>query len=213
MKNHVAVSAIVVLVVAVVLGSVATAQGSDDSRSVVPSSGAVNLAGSDSQPTGAPEVVIPEKYRATEGVSADAVAPVPVVTLYFTPQDENTSTTVIFVYNTGAAAATVGLRTYGITGASVINTSFSVPAGGLVRICADTVSTIAGTWQDVLLVNFTTNSTYGRMTLPPGVKAEAYVVWNDAGTFDPLKVSPTLPIRFSTDQGSVFLPAALRAAP
>jgi hypothetical protein len=47
---------------------------------------------------------------------------------------------------------------------------------------------------------------YAKMTLPPGVHAEAYVVWNGGIEYDPLQIVPTLPIRFSTDPPTVFLP-------
>ena len=202
----------VLFVVACVLGNAAAAQGPNDIRLLGSPSVSVPQAGSDSQPVGAPEVVIPEDFRPAAASSPDAPAAVPVATIYFTPQDENTSTTVIFLFNTGTTAATVGLQAFSLTGGTVVNTSVSVPAKRLVRICADEVSTISATWQDVVLVNFTTTSAYAKMTLPQGVKAEAYVVWNDSSAFDPLKVSPTLPIRFSSDPATTFLPTTMRSS-
>jgi hypothetical protein len=56
-------------------------------------------------------------------------------------------------------------------------------------------------------VNFTTFSAYAKMTLPAGVKADGYVAWDLTGTYDPLTSTQTLPLRFSTDPASVFLPA------
>ena len=44
------------------------------------------------------------------------------------------------------------------------------------------------------------------MTVPTGVKAEGFVTWNSTGVYDPLVVSQTLPLRFSTDPATVFLP-------
>lgn len=164
--------------------------------------------GSDSNPTDSPEVSIPEQYQPDDGNDANAVTDI-AATLYFTPQDENTSTTVLFLYNTGTVSATVGLETYQNDGTPFINTSVEVPAGGLVRICADTVSTIASSWSEAVLVNFTTFSTYAKMTLPAGVKAEAYVAWNGGSTYDPLAAVPTLPIRFSIDPPTVFLPTVV----
>jgi hypothetical protein len=132
--------------------------------------------------------------------------PVRSATLYFTPQDENTSATVLFLYNTSDAAKTVGLQTFQLNGSKHIDTSISVPAHGLVRICSDTVSTVSATWGDVVLVNFTTYSTYAKLTLPAGVKAEGYVVWNDSSVYDPLQVAHTLELGFIPDPLSAGLP-------
>jgi hypothetical protein len=80
----------------------------------------------------------------------------------------------------------------------------------LVRICADTVSTISSTWQDVVLVNMTTASTYGKLTLPSYVKAEAYIAWDTSGVFDPLESVPTLSIRFSSDPNTILMPVIIK---
>jgi hypothetical protein len=217
MKKRVATFSIVVavLIVVLALGSWVLAQ-SDDSRPTGERSEsaqpAATLSGGDSQPAGPPEVIIPARYQPradTSGIEANGST----ATVYFTPQDENTSTTVIFLYNTGDTAATVGLQTFTLNGSPYIDTSILVPAHELVRICGDTVNTISATWQDVVYVNFTTFSTYGKMTLPSGVKAEAYVVWNGTSEYDPLQVVPTLNIRFSTDPATIFLPAIPRSYP
>mgnify|MGYP000965431942 FL=1 len=44
------------------------------------------------------------------------------------------------------------------------------------------------------------------MSVPAGVKAEGFVAWDPTGIYDPLVVSQTLPLRFSTDPATVFLP-------
>jgi peptidoglycan hydrolase-like protein with peptidoglycan-binding domain len=193
------------LALAVLLGSLVLAQEGTDSGPAPDGSQVEQgpaLSNDDSDPAGEPEVFIPEAYRAVAPADSHNAT-----SFYFTPQDENTSTTVIFLYNTGSVTATVGLQTYRLDGSLYISTTMSVPPAGLLRIAADTVSTVAGSWQDVALVNFTTSSAYGKISAPTGVKAEAYVVWNDASTYDPLQVAPTLPIRFSTDPAAVFLPS------
>ncbi len=150
---------------------------------------------SDSNPSLEPQVIIPKPF--TGGIQAKSSES---LTVYFTPQDENTSTTVLFLYNTGSDEAVVNLQTYQTTGALFIDTDITVPSLNLVRICADTVSTIAGSWQDALLVNFTTLSSFAKMILPKGVKIDGYVVWNDAATYDPLKLAHTLPLMFTTEK-------------
>ena len=56
-------------------------------------------------------------------------------------------------------------------------------------------------------MNFTTFSAYAKMTVPAGVKADGYVAWDTVGFYDPLSNTLTLPLRFSTDPASVFLPS------
>jgi hypothetical protein len=130
--------------------------------------------------------------------------------VYFTPQDENTSTTILFLYNTNDVTSTVGLQTFYVNGSLTISTTVAVPPLGLVRICADSVSTVSASWANSILVNFTTFSAYAKMTVPAGVKAEGYVAWDSTGVYDPLVVSQTLPLRFSTDPATVFLPSVQR---
>ena len=161
--------------------------------------------GDDSNPESLPEVQIPDRYSPDRIAAPNGVAEAQV---YFTPQDENTSTTVLFLYNTSSVTATVGVDTFQLDGTAFLSTAVAVPPASLVRICADSVSTVSGSWQDVVLINFTTFSTYARMTLPAGVKAEGFVVWNNSGTYDPLQVAPTLPLRFSIDPPTVFLPTS-----
>ena len=134
----------------------------------------------------------------------------PSTTVYFTPQDENTSTTVLFLYSANPTTSTVGLQTFYINGSLTISTTVAVPPMGLVRICADTVSTPSASWANTILVNFTTFSAYAKMTVPSGVKADGYVAWDTLGFYDPLSATQVLPLRFSTDPASVFLPSLQR---
>ncbi len=171
-----------------------------------------DLADNDSNPTRKPEVTLPAQYQPTARDLATAATTANTL-VYFTPQDENTSTTVLFLYNTNATTATVGLQTFYINGSLTLSTTVAVPPLGLVRICADTVSTIAASWANYVLINFTTFSAYAKMSVPAGVKAEGFVGWNPTGIYDPLVVSNTLPLRFSTDPATVFLPTLQNTAP
>ncbi|MHC1741564.1 MAG: hypothetical protein AB9873_00870 [Syntrophobacteraceae bacterium] len=158
--------------------------------------------GTDSNPVGPPQITIPGMYQPVlkERLTAAAVRGTPV---YFTPQDENTSATVLFVYNTGTAAATVGLQSFDLDGSIVIDTTFSVPSKGLVRICSDIVITTALSWQAAVVVDFRTTSTYAKLTLPRGVKAEGYIVYSIANTYDPLTDASIIPLRFSVNTNTV----------
>ena len=206
MKTIRSIFMVSLLLLSVFLVTLVYAQGSTDSQpdgATAEPDARVAAPGSDSNPDGTPEVLIPDHLQ-------PAVAPAgtngPEAVIYFTPQDESTSTTILFIYNTGTLTATVGIETFQLDGSPYINTNVMVPPQYLVRIAADTVSTVSNSWEDAVLINFTTFSTYGRLTLPESVKAEGYVVWNDAGTYDPLQVAPTLPLRFSTDPATIFLP-------
>ena len=188
---------------ALTISALAFAQGSAEKPPTA--SAAPITQGDDSNPIGKPEVVIPAAYRPSAADVAQAQTG-PVTTVYFTPEDENTSTTVLFLYNTNAATATVDLQTFYINGSLTISTSVAIPPLGLIRICADTVTTVSASWANTVLVNFTTFSAYAKMTVPMGVKAEGYVAWDIAGFYDPLSSTQTLPLRFSTDPATVFLP-------
>jgi hypothetical protein len=209
MKSHTLFRTLIVIgITALALVSLALAQSASARQSDAPTA----ITDSDSNPTHKPEVVMPDQYRPTvrDLANAAAASSTPV---YFTPQDENTSTTVLFLYNTNATTSTVGLQTFYVNGSLTISTTIAVPPLGLVRICADSVSTVSASWANAILVNFTTFSAYARMTVPAGVKAEGFVAWNSTGIYDPLVVSQTLPLRFSTDPATVFLPALQNTAP
>jgi hypothetical protein len=152
--------------------------------------------GDDSKPVVTPEVYIPAAYTAVSPVRKGRGKR--VKTVHFTPQDENTSVTVLLLYNVGKKPANVGIETYQSDGSVFTSAEVAVPASGLVRIATDPVETVSATWQDTVVINFTTFSTYAKMTLPRGVRAEGFVVWNGGATYDPLQVAPTLPLRFTT---------------
>jgi hypothetical protein len=202
MKPHTLFRTLIAIgVAALALVSLALAQSASARQPDAPAA-AID---SDSNPTRKPEVVVPDQYRPTARDLAAAAATASTI-VYFTPQDENTSTTVLFLYNTNTTTSTVGLQTFYLNGSLTISTTVAVPPLGLVRICADSVSTVAASWANTVLVNFTTFSAYAKMTVPGGVKAEGYVAWDSTGVYDPLVVSQTLPLRFSTDPATVFLP-------
>src|SRR5216684_8884327 len=67
--------------------------------------------GTDSNPVGTPEVVIPPQFQPTRAEMASAASS-PSTTVYFTPQDENTSTTILFLYSADPTTSTVGLQTF-----------------------------------------------------------------------------------------------------
>jgi hypothetical protein len=152
----------------------------------------------DSSPNARPEAFIPPAYQLTP--SADAGGEMSItanVTKTFMPQDENTSCTVMFIYNPTSSNATIKILGYSLTDVLQLNTSFVIPKKTMLRICSDTVTSVSATWQNVLVINFTTFVTHAKITYPNTCKITAYVAWNDTGIYDPLETGvPTLPLNF-----------------
>ena len=163
-------------------------------------SGAPDM-GTDSNPVGPPGLVV----SGNEALLAPTAPRVTGTPIYFTPQDENTSATILFLYNTNSVDKTVGLQSFFTNGSLTINTTIIVPAHGLVRVCSDTVNTISASWQHTVLINFTTFSAYAILTLPNGVKVDGYVAYvpSPPGTYDPLAPTQMLPLRFSVRSATV----------
>lgn len=158
--------------------------------------------GTDSNPVGEPEINIPYSLQPQE-FAAEAAGDTVV---YFVPQDENTSTTILFFYNTTGDALNVDITTYQMNGVEYLSTTIPIPAHGMVRVCGDDVVTSSETWQDVVLVNFTTFSAYGELIIPDGVEVDGYIAWNGGYFYDPLQSVPTLPLRLSTDLYAIYFP-------
>jgi hypothetical protein len=166
--------------------------------------------GSDTDPNTVPEVVIPEKYRLPAGESAPQLAN---ATIYFATQDNNYNTTVIFLYNTTNSSGIVTIAGFRLDGTQSLSTSVVVPAKNLVRICADTILNPPTSWLDTILVNLKDDTAYAKLGVPAGLKVDAFVVWDGVEGYDPNVGAYTVPVRFSSDPATVFMPAALRDYP
>jgi len=133
------------------------------------------------------------------------------VLVYFTPQDNNGTATVIFLYNTSTMTATVNLKTYHANNLLTLNTDIPVAAGTVVRLISDSLTTAAPppSWiaPNSIVTNFTDSTVYGALSLPPGVKLDGYVVFNGStGIVDPNNDQGAVPLRFSADPITLLLP-------
>lgn len=159
------------------------------------------------------EAIIPEEFQPDPG----AVVGGGVSTVYFSPQDSNSTNTVLFLYNTSQAVANVDIQGFGFAGESTLSQTVGVPAEGALRISADTLVISPEpppSWLDnVAYVNFADNTAYATLQLPAGVRAEGWVVWNGMETFDPRADVERVPLRFSVDPPTVFLPLIPQNAP
>ena len=112
-------------------------------------------------------------------------------TVYFTPQDENTSTTLLNFFNTSNVDTSVVLQTFSLTGAATVNTT--IPCRPTISCaCADPVSTISRVLlrRDARQLHHLQR--VRKADRPCGVLYDGYVAWNTSGQFDPLVMTQTM---------------------
>ena len=139
--------------------------------------------------------------------------PVPGETLvYFVPTDNDATATVLFLYNTDSVAHTVALRGYSYNGTLVYSLNINVAATSFLRLASDSiVSAPPPSWATPapVITNFTDFTYYASLSLPKGVKVEGYTLYNPGtGVVDPRQDQGAVPLRFSTDPATLFLPTA-----
>ena len=155
---------------------------------------------------------LPPANLLTEGVSASALpTPIPGETLvYFVPSDSDATATVLYLYNTDATAHTVALRGFSYNGVLVYSLNINIEATSFLRLSSDSIAAAPPpSWATPapVIANFTDFTYLASLSLPKGVKAEGYVLFNPGtGTVDPRKDQGAIPLRFSTDPASLFLP-------
>ena len=153
------------------------------------------------------------------GLSGDAQAPgvlptqIPGETLvYFVPSDNDATGTVLTLYNTDSVAHVVALRGFNYDGAMVYAQNINIGATSLLRLISNSVAAAPPpSWATPAPVttNFTDFVYFASMSLPKGVKVEGYIIFNPGtGTVNPRADQGAIPLRFSTDPASVFLPMA-----
>ena len=141
--------------------------------------------------------------------------PIPGETLvYFVPTDNDATATVLYLYNTDSVDHTVALRGFNYDGAIVYAQNITVPASSFRRLVSDSVAAAPPpSWATPapITTNFTDFVYFASLSLPRGVKAEGYVLFNPGtGTIDPRQDQGAIPLRFSTDPSTVFLPTVQR---
>jgi hypothetical protein len=146
--------------------------------------------------------------------NANLPTPIPGETLvYFTTSDSDATGTVLVLLNTDTVQHTVALRGYTYSGVLGYSLNVIVNAGSFVRLSSDSISAAPPpSWATPapLITNFTDFTYFASLSLPKGVKVEGYTIFNPGtGTVDPRADQGAIPIRFSTDPATVFLPAAL----
>jgi hypothetical protein len=141
--------------------------------------------------------------------------PIPGETLvYFVPTDNDATGTVLYLYNSDSVDHVVALRGFNYDGAMVYAQNITVPASSFRRLVSDSVAAAPPpSWATPapITTNFTDFVYFASLSLPKGVKAEGYALFNPGtGTVDPRKDQGAIPLRFSTDPATVFLPTVTR---
>jgi hypothetical protein len=131
--------------------------------------------------------------------------------VYFLPTDNDASATVIFLYNTDSIDHTVALRGYSYSGILVYSLNINVPATSILRLASDSIAAAPPpSWATPapLITNFTDFTYLASLSLPKGVKAEGYTLFNPGtGVVGPRLDQGAIPLRFSSDPASIFLPS------
>jgi hypothetical protein len=147
------------------------------------------------------------------GIHPEFLLPTPIpgeTLVYFAPTDNDATATVLFLYNTDTVAHVVALRGFNYNGAMVYSQNISVGASSFLRLVSDSVvSAPPPSWATPapITTNFTDFVYFASLSLPKGVKVEGYILFNPGtGVVDPRKDQGAIPLRFSTDPATVFLP-------
>lgn len=144
--------------------------------------------------------------------------PIPGESLvYFVPTDNDATATVIYLYNTDTVAHIVALRGFSYNGVLVYSLNINVGATSFLRLASDSIAAAPPpSWATPapIITNFTDFTYFASLSLPKGVKAEGYTLFNPGtGVVDPRKDQGAIPLRFSTDPATLFLSAINNGSP
>jgi hypothetical protein len=142
--------------------------------------------------------------------------PVPGETLvYFVPSDNDATATVLYLYNTDTVAHIVALRGFSYNGVLVYSLNINVGATSFLRLASDSIAAAPPpSWATPapIITNFTDFTYFASLSLPKGVKAEGYTLFNPGtGVVDPRTDQGAIPLRFSTDPATLFLPVTQKS--
>jgi len=131
--------------------------------------------------------------------------------VFFSTTDNDATATVLYLTNTDTVSHSVELRGYNYAGTLGYLLNIVVPASGFVRLSSDSIAASPPpSWSTPapIITNFTDFTYFASLSLPKGVKVEGYFLYNPGtGTVDPRADQGAVPLRFSTDPSSVYLPS------
>ena len=162
--------------------------------------------------SGAGNDELPPANLGTEG-NALFVLPTPIPgesLVYFVPTDNDATATVLYLYNTDNISHTVALRGFNYNGAMVYALNIHIEASSFLRLASDSIAAAPPpSWATPapITTNFTDFTYFASLSLPNGVKVEGYTLFNPGtGVVNPRQDQGEIPLRFSTDPASLFLP-------
>jgi hypothetical protein len=162
--------------------------------------------------TGGSDEIMPPGFNSE--VQGPSVLPTPIpgqTLVYFATTDSDATATVLILINTDSVAHTVALRGYSYSGVLGYSLNINVPATNILRLSSDSIAAAPPpSWATPapIITNFTDFTYYASLSLPKGVRVEGYTLFNPGtGTVDPRLDQGAIPIRFSTDPATVFLPS------
>jgi hypothetical protein len=165
-----------------------------------------------SSPSGAGDDEVPPATLATRPETVNVLpTPVPGESLvYFVPTDNDATATVLYLYNTDTVAHIVALRGFSYNGVLVYSLNINVGATSFLRLASDSIASAPPpSWATPapIITNFTDFTYFASLSLPRGVKVEGYTLFNPGtGVVDPRQDQGAIPLRFSSDPTTVFLP-------
>jgi hypothetical protein len=139
--------------------------------------------------------------------------PIPGQSLvYFITSDSDATATVVYLLNTDSVAHTVALRGYSYNGVLGYSLNITVAATSILRLSSDSIAASPPpSWATPapIITNFTDFTYFASLSLPKGVKVEGYILHNSGtGVVDPRLDQGAVPLHFSSDPASLFLPLA-----
>jgi hypothetical protein len=182
-----------------------------------PSSDEGGSSGSQSSITSNDENTAPEIPQAIQAPNA-LPTPIPGETLvYFVPTDNDATATVLYLYNTDSVAHIVALRGYSYNGVLAYSLNINIGATSFLRLASDSITAAPPpSWATPapIITNFTDFTYFASLSLPKGVKVEGYTIFNPGtGVVDPRADQGAIPLRFSTDPATIFLPSVQSSTP
>jgi hypothetical protein len=193
------------------LAAVSTTNRLDDQLNIAALSNKSSLAQTPSSGLGSDELPPANLIAGVNSVSA-LPTPIPGETqVYFVPTDNDASATILFLSNTDTVTHTVALRGFSYNGVLVYSLNIKIVANSFLRLASDSiVSAPPPSWATPapVITNFTDFTYLASLSLPKGVKVEGFTIFNPGtGTVDPRKDQGAVPLRFSTDPATLFLPS------
>jgi hypothetical protein len=139
--------------------------------------------------------------------------PVPGDTLvYFVPVDNDASGTVLYLYNTDNISHTVPLRGFSYNGVVVYSLNIHLDANSFLRLASDSIASAPPpSWATPapIITNFTDFTYYASLSLPAGVQAEGYTLFNPGtGVVDPRQDQGAIPLDFAPATNSLTVQEA-----